>query len=73
MKIDFPQLPQSTEIQREAIEILINRMGITKAVIFLGDRFWQPTDYLKTKEQLFGDKTVDELYQDITEWRQTNR
>jgi hypothetical protein len=29
MKIDFPSLPRNTELHREAIEILNERMGIT--------------------------------------------
>lgn len=70
MKIDFPPIPQSQDVQREAIDILIERMGLTKAIIFLGEQFWQPNDYLKTKSQFVSDQTLDELYQDILDWKQ---
>jgi hypothetical protein len=70
MKIEFPSLPRNTEIQREAIEILIERMGVAKAAIFMGDTFWQPTDYLEIKDRLFADETVASIYEKVILWRE---
>jgi hypothetical protein len=70
MKIDFPSLPRNTELHREAIEILNQRMGIAKAAIFMSDAFWKPTDYLEIKDKLFTDETVASLYEKVVLWRE---
>lgn len=70
MKLEFPSLPQSTEVQQEAIEILIKQMGIAKATIFLSEIFWKPTDYLKIKDQLFAGETVASIYEKVLLWRE---
>jgi hypothetical protein len=67
----FPPLPNSIAIRHEAINILMDTLGVAKATIFLGEILWQPTDYLKTKEELFVGETVDSLYQKILDWRET--
>lgn len=68
----LPSLPNSTTIRQEAINILIDTLGIAKATIFLGEILWQPTDYLKIKQELFAKETVDSLYQNILDWRDGN-
>jgi hypothetical protein len=72
MKIEFPRLPRPADLHREAVEILIQQMGVTKAAIFLSDTFWQETDYLSLKDSLFADETVDSLYEKIVRWRNEN-
>ena len=62
MTLKFPSLPRNTELQDEAIKILIEQMGIAKAAIFISDMFWQTTDYLEIKDRLFEGETVTSLY-----------
>lgn len=73
MKIEFPRLPRPADLHREAVEILIQQMGVAKASIFLSDTFWQETDYLALKDRLFADETVDSLYEKILQWRERNQ
>jgi hypothetical protein len=58
-------VPSSVEVRSEAIQTLVKRMGITKAAVFIRDSMSQKTDYLQIKEQLFGNKSVEELYAEI--------
>ena len=66
----LPTLPNEQEIQREAIEALIEKLGFAKTAIFLGNLLWQSTDYIQQmKDQLFASETVESLYGKILEWR----
>jgi hypothetical protein len=67
--LPLPSLPNDQEMQREAIETLVDNLGIAKAAIFLGNFLWQPTDSVRLKDQLFAGETVDSLYEKILEWR----
>jgi hypothetical protein len=69
LPLPTPALPSSQIVRREAIDVLIERLGIAKATMFLGETLWQPTDYLQIKQQLFADETVDSLYAKILLWR----
>lgn len=60
-----PALPSSQVVRIEAIDVLMNRLGVAKATLFLGETLWQPTDYLQIKQQLFAGETVDSLYTKI--------
>jgi|GEM_PF-693849 len=73
MKINFPKLPQTVDLQQEAIEVLTQHMGIAKTAIFMSDTFWKPTDYLEIKDRLFGDETVESIYEKVIEWKEQNR
>ena len=70
MKLKFPNLPQNTEIKQEAIEILIQQMGIAKATIFFSEMLWKRTDYLEIKDRLFAGETVASLYEKVLLWRE---
>ena len=58
-------VPSSEEVRSEAVQMLIKRMGITKAAIFIKENMAQKTDYLKVKEELFAEKSAAELYKEI--------
>ncbi len=58
-------VPSSEEVRSEAVQMLIKRMGFTKAAIFIRENMAQKTDYLKVKEELFAGKSVAELYKEI--------
>ena len=49
-------------VRHEAIQILINRLDLTKVSFFIRDNLSNQTDYLEMKKKLFGDKTVSEIY-----------
>ena len=58
-------VPKSREISTEAIQILIGRLGITKAAFFIRENLSQKEDYLKLKEDLFGKKTAAGIFEEI--------
>lgn len=58
-------IPQSENLRYEAIRLLVNGLGLTKAACFLRETGSSQADYLDLKEQLFGDKTATELYANI--------
>ncbi len=58
-------VPSSEEVRSEAIQAIIKRLGITKAAVFIRENMSQKTDYLKTKSELFGKKSVAQLYEEI--------
>ena len=58
-------VPKSDEVRSEAIETIIERMGIAKAAFFVRETMSQKLDYLKLKEELFAGKTSSELYNEI--------
>jgi hypothetical protein len=70
MKINLPSLPRSRDLHQEALNILIDNMGIVKAAIFVSDTFWQPINYLETKDQLFANETVESIYEKVIVWRE---
>ena len=62
-------IPKSEEVRSEAIETLIERLGITKAAFFIREAMSQKVDYLKIKEGLLGGKTASELYSKIKKFK----
>ncbi len=58
-------IPRSEETRSEAVQTLIEHLGITKAALFLRDSLRQGVDYLQIKDELFGDKTAADLYDEI--------
>jgi hypothetical protein len=58
-------IPSGEEVRSEAIQMLIKKMGITKAAIFIRENMAQKMDYLKTKEELFAGKSAAKLYEEI--------
>jgi hypothetical protein len=69
MIVQFPSLPSQSSLNHEAIQTLIEHMGIAKAVMFLSDKLSQPTDYLQIKDRIFGGETTESVYQKVIEWR----
>ena len=58
-------IPKSCEIRAEAIQMLIESLGITKAAFFIRENLSQKEDYLMIKEELFGEKTAAEIFVEI--------
>ncbi|NEQ18932.1 MAG: hypothetical protein F6K28_02770 [Microcoleus sp. SIO2G3] len=44
---------------------MVERLGIGKAAFFIRETMSQPVDYLKVKEQLFGNMTVADICNEI--------
>ena len=65
MAVKTLTVPKSEEVRSEAIETIIERLGITKAAFFIRETMSKKVDYLKVKEKLFGEKTASELYGEI--------
>ncbi|MBA3923597.1 MAG: hypothetical protein H0X31_18640 [Nostocaceae cyanobacterium] len=58
-------MSNSDDIRCEAISALIERLGIAKTAFYIRETMSQPVDYLKLKEQLFGEMTVDDICSEI--------
>lgn len=58
-------VPSEEEVRQQGTEALIRSLGIAKAAMFLRKTSSQKIDYLELKKQLFGNLTIDELYQEI--------
>ena len=55
-------LPMGSQVKTEAVQTIIERMGITKAAVFLRETMSQPTDYLVLKEKLFAKTSAADVY-----------
>jgi len=58
-------LPIGGQVKTEAVQTIIERMGITKAAIFLRENMSQQTDYLALKDSLFTKVSAAEVYASI--------
>jgi hypothetical protein len=56
-------------VKGEAIDTIFKNLGLTKAAIFIRENLSQKIDYLETKEKIFGDKSAEQLYKSIVDWR----
>jgi hypothetical protein len=55
-------LPMGGQVKTEAVQTIIERMGITKAAVFLRETMSQPTDYLALKEKSFAKTSAADVY-----------
>lgn len=55
-------LPIGRQVKTEAVQTIIERMGITKAAIFLRETMSQPTDYIGLKDKLFANTSAADVY-----------
>lgn len=69
MVTKIQELPDIRGLKTEVIEGIVKDVGITKAAFFLREVMFQKTDYLKIKDKLFGGKSSEELYSEISEWK----
>ena len=58
-------VPKMDSIRIEGMKAIIERLGLAGAAFFIRENLSQEVDYLEVKEQMFGDKTARELYEDI--------
>jgi hypothetical protein len=58
-------LPDVNEIRKEILSDIIKNLGIAKVGIFLRETAYQKTDYLKIKDELFKNKSIDDIYNEI--------
>jgi hypothetical protein len=58
-------IPEIDEIRKEGVKALVERLGIAKAAFFLRETSSQPLNYLEIKDQLFGEMTAKDIYDQI--------
>lgn len=58
-------LPTGSQVKNEAVQTIIERMGITKAALFLRENMSQPVDYLAMKDQMFAKTSAAEIFSAI--------
>lgn len=69
MTVKTETLPDIKILKSEVIDTIVKSLGITKAAFFIRETISQKTDYLAIKEKLFGSKTANELYIEISKWK----
>lgn len=58
-------VPKTDDIRKQAIKVIVERMGIAGAAFFLRETMAQEVNYLELKSQLFGHMTVADIYREI--------
>lgn len=58
-------VPKIEEVRVQAIKAIIEQLGIAKAAFFCRVNMSQNVDYLELKEQMFGNKTAMQIYEEI--------
>lgn len=58
-------VPRSESVKYEAVQMLINGLGLTKTAFFIRENLSSQSDYLELKEKMFGEKTAADIYNDI--------
>ncbi len=66
------QVKPLAEITREAINVLYQELGVVNTVRFINQFTVGYGDYTEAREELFGDKTLDELVTEIKQARDEN-
>jgi len=55
-------LPMGGQVKTEAVQTIIELMGITKAALFMRETMSQPTDYCALKDKLFANTSAEDVY-----------
>ncbi len=58
-------VPKMEYIRIEGMKAIIDRLVIAQAAFFFRANLSQEVDYLQVKEEMFGDKSARELYEEI--------
>jgi|YelNatPaOPRAMG01_1025707.scaffolds.fasta_scaffold64517_1 hypothetical protein len=59
------KIPKIEEVKIEVIQTLIDQLGVAKSAYFFREFMYQKLDYLEIKEKIFGEKTAEEIYNEI--------
>jgi hypothetical protein len=62
-------IPISADVRVEAVRALIKDLGLTKAAMFLRETTLGRTDYVQIKKDVFAQRNVADLYQEIIDQR----
>ena len=66
------QVKPLAEITQEAINVLYQKLGVVNTIRFINQFTIGYGDYTEEREELFGDKTLDELVSEIKQARDEN-
>lgn len=66
------QVKPLAEITQEAINVLYQKLGVVNTIRFINQFTIGYGDYTEEREELFGDKTLDELVSEIKQARDQN-
>ena len=44
-------------------------LGLAKSAVYLRENFSSKTDYLQIKEEIFANKSSEEIYNEIVKWK----
>lgn len=62
---EMNSLPVAQDLLSEAIQVLIEHLGITKTAFFIRQNLSSQTDYLLLKQELLGSKKAENIFGDI--------
>lgn len=58
-------LPVAQDLLSEAIQVLIEHLGIIKTAFFIRQNLSSQTDHLLLKQELLGNKKAENIFEDI--------
>ncbi len=58
-------VPQTDEIRKQGVKVIVEQLGIAGAAFFLRETMAQKVNYLELKSQLFGNMSVADIYREI--------
>jgi hypothetical protein len=64
------KIPKIEEVKIEVIQTLIDQLGVAKSAYFFREFMYQKLDYLEIKDKIFGEKTAEEIYDEIKKKRE---
>jgi hypothetical protein len=59
------KMPDAEQVRAEAMQTIVQQLGVAKAAFFIRETLSGPTDYLKLKSDLFKGLTTTEIYEQI--------
>ncbi|MCB1144056.1 MAG: hypothetical protein KDK54_17535 [Leptospiraceae bacterium] len=66
-------VPDMREVRIEVIQAILRNLGIAKSSMYLRENFSSKSDYLQIKEELFFNKSAENIYNDILTWKANKR
>lgn len=59
------KMPDAEQVRAEAMQTVVQQLGVAKAAFFIRETLADPTDYLKLKDDMFKKLTATEIYEQI--------
>ncbi len=69
MNLDSLTMPDAHNLRYEVTKMIVNKFGISKAAFFFQKEIRGSGNYLEIKEEIFQEKSADDIFNEIQNWR----